>query len=266
MREGDCRKFYIDKFVLMEFLKDITIVVCMQVSSKEKINIYRVVLGSLIGTFGTLIYVVLLLKGISNNRILILLRGVMVCLIVSVTTKWYGFKDMTGKIIRMLLISFLYGGIVYFSSDMRYVLALMATMYIIYDFTKKIKYKDNFCKAELYIDGNVYRLKGIIDTGNVLTDPFNGKAVHVVGDEKVKISEEKIFRYIPYHSVGVEHGMIKTIIADKMVVYIDGEEIEILSPSIAIYKGRISSKGEYDILINSIINQRGKMNDAKYMC
>ncbi|MEI3209885.1 MAG: sigma-E processing peptidase SpoIIGA [Lachnospiraceae bacterium] len=96
-------------------------------------------------------------------------------------------------------------------------------------------------------------VRALLDTGNRLNDTFTGKAVSIV-DRKTaedlfdgKIPES--IRYIPYHSIGRNRGVIPVVTLDKMCIC--GEEEEWIElPVIGISDGEISLGKEYDMILN----------------
>ena len=98
----------------------------------------------------------------------------------------------------------------------------------------------------LNINGVNYDLRGICDSGNLLTEPITGKGVILVsedteaGKEIEKISEYHK-RYIPYHAIENE-GVLKGIAPQKIII--NGRE---MSAIIAPIKNR--NFAGYDALV-----------------
>ncbi|HIT89569.1 MAG TPA: sigma-E processing peptidase SpoIIGA [Candidatus Merdenecus merdavium] len=128
----------------------------------------------------------------------------------------------------------------------------------------------------LYFGKKELLLKGFKDTGNHLKDPLSGKAVSIMQRESAanlldqdtlkRLDEmnqynwvggkenESMFsqlRYIPYHSIGKKHGLLPALTIDGMKIHIGETEQMIKHPMIGICNEAVSSKGEYEIIINA---------------
>lgn len=118
-------------------------------------------------------------------------------------------------------------------------------------------------------NGNQVICKGLYDTGNSLREPISNTIVHIA--EQNKLMElmkgdgtfEKNICVIPYHSIGKEQGVLYGIRVEKMVIKgIENsrekssssmgveEDIIFEKPILAIYKGKVSSNGDYSVILN----------------
>lgn len=100
------------------------------------------------------------------------------------------------------------------------------------------------------------KLKGMIDTGNLLTEPLTGQPVSIV--EKSAIlplleenwQEYRGFYLIPYHSIGTEKGWLQGIRADRMEIQTSRADICVEQPVLAIYEGTLSAQKSYQIILH----------------
>lgn len=131
------------------------------------------------------------------------------------------------------------------------------------------------CKVSLYYEGKSITGMALIDTGNQLKDWLTNHPVTIVqGDfingllgenmkgqiERYQIAKwgkEEIFpdtkeklKYIPYHSLGNESGMLVGMYLDGMTLFIRGRKKEIKHPLIGIYSGKLSENQEYQIILH----------------
>ena len=72
------------------------------------------------------------------------------------------------------------------------------------------------------IDGNSFELEGLCDSGNLLKEPFSGRAVILVAENSklgiaIKNQDEIKKRYIPFKNTS-DSGVIKGIIPRKIVL------------------------------------------------
>lgn len=119
---------------------------------------------------------------------------------------------------------------------------------------------NDLCKVELTIENNHIQLQGLIDTGNVLKDPYTGQNVHIVRSDVLKklLWEKKDYtglhyRLVPFRSVGKESGLIPVIDVDCMKVFDCRRMIFKDSAAIGIYDGILSGTSSYDALINAAV-------------
>lgn len=112
--------------------------------------------------------------------------------------------------------------------------------------------------VELMLNGNSVRTQGLFDTGNSLSDPYNGKPVCVAEKSVIEKltahgeSREPGIRYIPFCSLGAESGLMRLITVDCMTVEHDGRKEKHGSTEFAIYEGSLSKSGEYHVILNSM--------------
>ncbi len=98
------------------------------------------------------------------------------------------------------------------------------------------------------------RIPALLDTGNSLTDPFNGQPVHVIEAEAVKNLMESCgqcgYHLIPYSAIGSEQGLIPVIRLDKLTLVSSKKIYVVEKPLVALYDGHFSSRAEYRMIIH----------------
>lgn len=119
-------------------------------------------------------------------------------------------------------------------------------------------YADMICKVRIDICNQYIELKAMIDTGNVLVDPYVGKPVCVAEKthfNKVlgEINDLQKCRYhiIPFSSLGCKHGLLEVITVDNMYIYQKDSEIKVENALIGLADTALSSDDEYHMLINA---------------
>lgn len=96
---------------------------------------------------------------------------------------------------------------------------------------------------------------GLLDTGNHLTEPFSHKPV-VIGEKKFVEplfagQEKPLIRYIPFHSVGENSGMLPAFRAECMEIKgPDGVCCIEKQPWIAVCENNVSVDGEYEVILH----------------
>lgn len=111
-------------------------------------------------------------------------------------------------------------------------------------------------KVTLCLEEKKAVLTGMIDTGNLLQEPLTGRPVSIV--ERAGISglletdweQKRGFCLIPYHSIGTEKGWLQAVTLDSMEVHTAGRDVFISHPVLAIYEGKLSTGGGYQIILH----------------
>lgn len=135
-------------------------------------------------------------------------------------------------------------------------------------FSKRKKEK-SLVRVMITIKGKTTEVKGLIDSGNSLMDPYYKKPVHIVEYdalqrilEGVDIHKEK-YRLVPFHSLGKKNGLVEVIESDEIVVYdvnLEGNGEENLmyreeKPAIGLYHSKFSAGGEFEMLLHGSVGQ-----------
>lgn len=119
-------------------------------------------------------------------------------------------------------------------------------------------------KLLIRLGGDTAELTALVDSGNTLTDPMNGKAVVVAEGSRLvpflppeidlqhpaqclpTLEDPRRFRLLPYRAVGVEQGLLLAVRADQ--VQIDGRDVG--ARLVALSPTCVSDTGCYDALIS----------------
>lgn len=114
------------------------------------------------------------------------------------------------------------------------------------------QYRKTHCQVTLYYGGKSCRAKALIDTGNCLRDPVNGKPVSVVSPEVVTnlgIGSERV-RHIPYQSIGETRGTLPVYVPERMLIEGEKGKTEICRPEIAACASELNGR-EFQVILNS---------------
>lgn len=116
--------------------------------------------------------------------------------------------------------------------------------------------RQHIMETRLVYQGKMLVLRSLVDTGNLLRDPFTAKPVSVVSKTALQavfdLPEEKI-RYIPYHTVGIDQGLMRVITIDKMYLLLADREVEIQDPVIGISKRELFSDHSIQMILNGML-------------
>ncbi len=155
-----------------------------------------------------------------------------------------------------------------------YIILLMLTRYI-----SNMRNVNELVMVNITMKGKSVTLKGLIDTGNSLKDPYTGKYVHIAEYkalqrilEGVDIHREK-YRLVPYHSLGKRNGLVEVIEFDEITIrnsyssdngvcqYEQRDEEKTVTyteknPAIGLYYGALSGEKKYEMLLNRCVSDQ----------
>ena len=125
---------------------------------------------------------------------------------------------------------------------------------------------NRYCEVEVFFGEKNDRLRGLIDTGNTLSDAISNDPVSIIDRASVRrLTEEKKperFRYISYHSIGKKEGVMPAFRLDKMQIIRDGNKINVEHQLVAVIEEELGSEN-YQMIINPDILAGGKKNGDK---
>ena len=147
--------------------------------------------------------------------------------------------------------------------------------------------KSIICEIEIFYNGNIEKIKTMIDTGNLLKEPISKKDVVIVEKDSLKsiiskdildniqsilhgqwLESENLHSYklnlIPFSSLGNDNGLLIGFKPDYIKIYSE-EECVRNDVLIGIYDGKLSKNNLYTSLIGLDIlsNRKGK---NKWIC
>ena len=197
---------YIDILVLENFILNLIILYATGIISKNKIKHLNLILGSLAGSIGTIIYYLIPTLDYYNIIIKILLSVLMIY----ISYKPDCFKQMVRKIIFFYLTSFTFGGaaiaaiyivntekiniqngLIIGNYTLKTVIIgiIIAFMIIVLAFKlvkNKFSKKDLICNINITINQKNINTRALLDTGNCLKEPITNIPVVIVEKELLK--------------------------------------------------------------------------------
>lgn len=264
---------YADVLVVLNTYVTYILLLLTAIISHEKINRLPFVLSALCGGFSALLILVPEISEAALSTIRLFAAAVFLLIA-------FG-KGKVRRFIRLyccfFAVNFLFAGLMlvlwylakpgrmYFSSSILYfdidtfsLVALTAVCYLIIRIMSRfITIKSPIGRiydVEIFLDGKSVRIKGFLDTGNNLKDPFTSKPVLIadkksivpLGNEKGGFSAEKL-RYIPCTTVS-GGDMLPCFRADKVRINGVSCRFDVEGVFIGITNSKIKN-GEYDILL-----------------
>lgn len=281
---------YIDVFFFVNLVMDFIIIRLASLYIKPQTTYIRCFLGSLSGSVLTVVSMIIPFK---NMIIQMLVSYIFIAIIIVIVT--FSVRNMRDLIRDCLIIyvtTIFMGGLISFiysytslgymlhsvfngifqGVNLLWLLGATTTAYIciegIIRFIKKINNKKMQVIVRLLIDGKSKELRGLVDTGNSLLEPYTGKPVHIVCKKCVDdmigdIDLYKInLKYVPFQSIGKERGLLKTIEFEEMQVYrmdtLSGAIGELIYKEgraiVGLYEGVLSRESEFDMILHRSLN------------
>ena len=144
-----------------------------------------------------------------------------------------------------------------------YVVLTLVILKLLYLKMSKLKsIKSYMYKVEICVKDVRFTVDGLMDTGNHLTDPYNGMPVSVIDKRAVpsdiNIGATEKIHYIPISSVGCSSGVIMVFTASACHIYNSSMDITLNNVLIGISETALSKGENYDLLINPILIENGE--------
>lgn len=253
-------EFYIDVFFLENMFMDYALLLLAGQILRFKISFRRLLFSSFSGALGACILVMLPFRNLIWTFLFgyVLLSILMIKIAFTVTQR----RDLYRGVLCLYGISFLAGGIfqTLFSRITLPVILLGILSVLVLTLLLKgyqsLKYKtQNLYSVTLSFHEKTKTIQGLKDTGNHLKEPVLGRPVSVADHKIMKelLDQDAKLFYIPYHSIGKSSGILTSATLDYMCIQRGDACQRIEHPVVAISREPVSSKGEYQILLNPII-------------
>lgn len=109
--------------------------------------------------------------------------------------------------------------------------------------------------AELVIltETRKIRVRGFLDTGNLLRDPMVNRPVHIIKRELLEqeLTEGELkVRLIPFHSLGEEEGLLETVTLEGMYLLREETPVYIEKPVFGIAREELFQGKQYGVILN----------------
>ena len=274
-------EFYIDVFFVVNLFMDILVLCLTNRILRGSAKPWRALLGALAGALGISLFF-WLSKEINTVNILIFSIGMSFAMV------WLDCRPCRGKellagVLACWGISFLLGGLLYAlppraGKGILIFFTITFTAYWILNtgirLFKYLKGKAVLrCRVILETGGQKIELKGLLDTGNCLTDTDTGKPVCVM--EKSRFSgmlekkqqdalesfcamedfgegdaENLKPRFLIYTALGCERGLLPVVTADRLVIFWEGKKICLSQAAIGLSDVPLSPYGKFEIIIS----------------
>ena len=256
-------ELYIDVFFLLNFMMDYLVLYTVNKVLKYHATYGYIFAGAFTGSMLVCLFICL---PFSNFLKTICLYIITLLTMVKMTFRLQKTREIIKAVIMVLFVSFLYGGIMTWLSQMFHgcvkmgslFFAILTATYFIVDHGMKFwehlwKVENKICRVTIVYRTNKIQLSAMIDSGNELYDHITGKPVHIIGKNAIKklTSKEKIckIRYITYHTVENKTGIMPIIEVEKMCIH-NGLDKIIDKPLLAVSERQEFGEGAYDMILH----------------
>lgn len=273
-------RIYLDVFFLVNFIMDFFVLWVTSYLMEESAAIWRYLGAAFVGSAWAVTEIILTnLQTHLKIFLGIITYTIVPCLMLMIIMGWSNRKKLIKSVLVLYIVTFCLSGICYVGWNhlgfgyayvsgiikKEQVILGIVILVVIMSIGKILvkvrrKYGSNIYKVQLTIHGSRVQFNGLMDTGNVLTDPYTGKGVHIVKSAVMnRILTGNVdyaslhYRLIPYNSVGNENGLLPVIDVDCMEIFESGRRIFNESAAIGIYDGALSGTLSYDGLINAAV-------------
>lgn len=263
-------KIYLDVFFLVNAGMNFAVFMAEGLFQGRRVNLPRILAASVLGA---LLAVLFLISGIHRYRILsVLLYAAGSAMLVRLAFGKTTVRAFGMNFFLYYAASFVLSGILQYVQGIlggqgKLVFLLLGTggalclLHRLLPFIKRYGRRNaSYIQVRLWYQGRSIRGRGLLDTGNQLTEPFSGEPV-VIGslDFVTPLFGKKtpLFRYIPYHAIGTEHGTLRVFQAECLELQGDGRIWEKREkPWVAVYDNPVSADGEYQMILHPDLAQQ----------
>ena len=197
---------YLDLVFLINLFFDFILLTATKYILKQSTKLYRLILGSFIGSLS------IFLLFLDINSLELFIFKIIISIFMILIS--FGKKDFIKNYIYFYIISIFLGGSMYFLNytfsskhqgliffsngiSINFIVMIILSPIIIYYYVKEYKnYKNttsNCHLVSLYINNKKYNLKGYLDTGNTLIDPYKKRGVILLNMDNFKIKNNNKF-------------------------------------------------------------------------
>lgn len=252
---------YADSLFLLEFVMNLYLLSLVNGMLKQKVRSRRIFVGALGGAFLSLLPFLLPFKLYFSIFLSFFVSAI--CMTV-ITFRAYG-REQFRRVLEKLAISMvLLGGLLMFLLRFLFkggdacpgicsVLLLGGVSYkLLQGLVRRNSKEKSVYRVTLFGEKSLC-VEALVDTGNSLVEPISGKPVAVLDKEvfeKVFPQKPKVFRLIPYHSIGKKSGVLPGYQLERIVVETRENTKEYREVYIGVSEEILSEVNTYKMILN----------------
>lgn len=257
-------EFYPDVFWVTNFGMDMLVLLLVRYVKKSRGSKVRVLLASAFGATGSVLLFLSLSRFMLYQLMVHLLLNPLMILIAFPVKSVRGFgKDFLMTYVLMLLVggtlSWGMGSLGQWKYFWLWAVGACGICMLILHWVETRKLEQKSYEILLLTGDRNLALTGFWDTGNLLMDPVLNQPVHIIQEillEEEVAKEQLAIRYIPFHSLGQENGLLPVVTLKAMYVKGLGEKrdtppVYIERPVFGLAKEKLFQNRDYQIILNA---------------
>lgn len=252
-------EFYIDVFFLTSFYLNALALGLTALMGNRRIRIARICLAAALGSAANCLFVVFPVLPVGGE-----LLAAAVFLGSGMTAAAFSLKSPKQILLadgQLLLASVLMGGGLqffrqfFYLNDWQALFCLTGVSAAAGVFLRKLWRERGRARKRypvcLYYKGKKKEFLALADSGNRLREPTGGKPVSVIAASDCKgfCDSVQAVLFVPFRSVGTEHGLLPALIFECMEISLGEETVVVERPVVAVARERLSSSGDFSMLL-----------------
>lgn len=220
---------YIDLVFFINLTMDFYILSGVKFLLKLQTKLYRIILGSIIGSSSILLFFLKL------NTLELNIYKILISIIMTYVT--FGKNKFFNKLFYLYIISIIVGGSLYLINDslgykvdsfifinngynINLIILLIISPLIIYLYIKEfLKFKKKINTTYniiIKIKNKIINIEAFLDTGNKLIDPYFHRPIILLNKKYINLKKHKII-YVPFNSLN-NNGILKCVIPEYILI------------------------------------------------
>lgn len=256
--------FYPDVFWVSNFAMDMLVLLLVRSFRKSRSSVFRMILSAVFGATASVVFFMSLNQfEIYQLLIHFILNPVMILIAFPVK----GIRCFCKDFLTTYAVMFLMGGILGWVMESYgqwkhfwlWAIGGFGICMLILHGLENRKQEQQSYEILLLTGSRTLSVRGFLDTGNLLTDPLVNQPVHIIRKDLLQeeLSGERVaIRYIPFHSLGEEQGLLPVVTLKAMYVKatVEKEEIPPLyieKPVFGLTEEKLFQRKDYQVILNA---------------
>lgn len=265
-------EFYVDTFFLLNLFTDALLLLLLKRLLQCTATHVRVLFGGVFGAGAACALTIV--PGIDGWLKLFLGYGLISMCMIKISFRQMDLLQVCQATVYLYVCSFVFGGLLHFLMVQfplfrKYGIGMLGVCMIgaltyggSLAFYERQRQKRNGCLVPVTViwKDRKKKLWALVDTGNSLYEPIGGKPVSVLEREAVGSlffpSKPEVFRAIPFHSIGKEHGILEGYQLTELIIRGQYETIRVEKPMIGLFDKSISNNGAYQMILHPALTKK----------
>ncbi len=254
---------YLDSFFIINFVMDFISLLSCSIFLHRKLEIFRLLTAAVTGSLYACIHLIFLRQKVIISCITAYVIICVVMVLIAFGKK--KSKELIKNVVMLYIVIFIMGGmanLLYFRLGIKNmpfifittgILAISLSSFL----SRKINCLSRCADVILKNGGVELKVSALIDSGNLLREPYSGRSVNILSYEcACKLMEgddfysKKGYMKIPFCSIGNEGGIMDGFEIEEITVTIHDKIIKRKRVIVGVYKGKKAFGDEYEMILN----------------